>query len=398
MLTSTGGTFRMFPCVPRLCRMTTTPAADARTAPPEPRTSVDVESEAFAVAVAVGLVSIVVGGLLFAGTNPPIWGGISLGVAAAGSILIAGVIVAYVGYWRSRSIDGQQWRLELKSWKFIVDATTVAFVHAVLAVLAAIAVFLLLQRSFQGLTLDAPFTTIALALVTALAAYWIYLSVSSITTPKMSSLLVLFMTFGTLTAMATSSDPAWWEYHFSQLGTFGDRSSSLFNLTLIIAGFFVTTFALYLQRDLQVLVDRRVLVNPRAPRTVSVFFVVMGVMLACVGIFPLTVSVLLHNLSASGMAVTFLVLLFSSPWVLKGLPGRFFLVSGGFAVALIVGALLFEPIGYYNLTAFELVAFAIIFAWIAVFIRYISALTGQTAYRAAGAPPDAAPAPTGGAA
>lgn len=378
--------------------MTTTPAADARTAPPEPRTSVDVESEAFAVAVAVGLVSIVVGGLLFAGTNPPIWGGISLGVAAAGSILIAGVIVAYVGYWRSRSVDGQQWRLELKSWKFIVDATTVAFVHAVLAVLAAIAVFLLLQRSFQGLTLDAPFTTIALALVTALAAYWIYLSVSSITTPKMSSLLVLFMTFGTLTAMATSSDPAWWEYHFSQLGTFGDRSSSLFNLTLIIAGFFVTTFALYLQRDLQVLVDRRVLANPRAPRTVSVYFVVMGVMLACVGIFPLTVSVLLHNLSASGMAVTFLVLLFSSPWVLKGLPGRFFLVSGGFAVALIVGALLFEPIGYYNLTAFELVAFAIIFAWIAVFIRYISALTEQTAYRAAGAVPDAPPASPGGAA
>ena len=52
-------------------------------------------------------------------------------------------------------------------------------------------------------------------------------------------------TFGTLTAMATSSDPTWWEYHFSQLGTFGDRSSSLFNLTLIIAGFFVTTFAVW---------------------------------------------------------------------------------------------------------------------------------------------------------
>lgn len=343
------------------------------------RSPLDVESEAFAVAVAVAIVTLVVGGFLFAGTNPPIWGGISLGVVAAGSILVAGVIVAYVGYWRSRTVAGQQWRLELKSWKFIVDATTVSLVHAVLAVLAAIAVFLLLQRSFQGLTLDPPFTTIALALVTALAAYWIYLSVSSITTPKMSSLLVLFMTFGTLTAMATSSDPAWWEYHFSQLGTFGDRSSSLFNVTLIIAGFFVTTFALYLQRDLQVLVDRGVLKNARAPRFVSVTFVVMGVMLACVGIFPLTVSILLHNLSASGMAVTFLVLLFSSPRVLKGLPGRFYVVSGGFAVALIVGALLFEPVGYYNLTAFELVAFAIIFAWISIFIRYVSALTEQTA-------------------
>ncbi len=362
----------------------TTPQLTDTAAPA--RTPLDVESEAFAVAIAVAAVTLVVGGILFAGTNPPIWGGVSLGVASAGSILVAGVIVAYVGYWRSRSVTGQQWRLELKSWKFIVDATSVALVHAVLAVLASIATFLLLQRSFQGVVLDAPFTTIAMATVTALAAYWIYLSVSSITTPKLSSLLVLFMTFGTITAMATASDPAWWEYHFSQLGTFGDRSSALFNLTLIIAGFLVTTFALYLQRDLQLLVDRGVLARASAPRTVSIIFVIMGVMLSCVGIFPLTVSILLHNLSASGMAVTFLVLLFASPWLLKGLPGRFFLVSFGFAAALIVGAVLFYPVQYWNLTAFELVAFAIIFAWIAVFIRYISALTEQTA-------PDAAPAP-----
>ncbi len=353
--------------------MTETPSSQR----PTGRTLLDVESEAFAGAIAVGVVTLIVGGILFAGTNPPIWGGISLGVASAGSILIAGVIVAYVGYWRSRSIEGQQWRLELQSWKFIVDATSVALVHSVLAVLAAIATFLLLQRSFQGLVLDAPFTTIAMAVVTALCAYWIYLSVSSITTPKLSSLLVRFMTFGTLTAMATASDPAWWEYHFSQLGTFGDRSSSLFNITLIIAGVLVTTFALYLQRDLQVLVDRGVLVKAHAPRTVSIIFVVMGVMLACVGIFPLTVSILLHNLSAMGMAVAFLVMLFASPWILPGLPRRFFVVCAGFAVALIGGALLFEPVGYYNLTAFELVAFAIIFAWIAIFIRYINAVVEE---------------------
>ena len=166
-------------------------------------------------------------------------------------------------------------------------------------------------------------------------------------------------------------------YYFSQLGTFGDRSSSLFNLTLIIAGVLVTTFALYLQRDLQVLVDRGVLVKKSAPRTVSIVFAVMGVMLACVGVFPLTVSVLLHNLSAMGMAVAFLALLFASPWILTGLPRRFFVVCAGFAVALIGGALLFEPVQYYNLTAFELVAFAIIFAWIAIFIRFISALADE---------------------
>ena len=42
---------------------------------------------------------------------------------------------------------------------------------------------------------------------------------------------------------------------------------------------------------------------------------------------------------------------------------------------LLGSALLFEPIAYYNLTAFELAAFSIIFGWISVFIRFVSALT-----------------------
>ena len=58
------------------------------------------------------------------------------------------------------------------------------------------------------------------------------------------------MASATLASMATAQDPQWWEYHFSQLGTADDFSSSLFNLALIIGGAFVTTFALYVDRDL----------------------------------------------------------------------------------------------------------------------------------------------------
>ena len=42
---------------------------------------------------------------------------------------------------------------------------------------------------------------------------------------------------------------------------------------------------------------------------VSGLFVAMGVMLAGVGLVPVDVSFLIHTLSASGMAVAFLVLL-----------------------------------------------------------------------------------------
>jgi len=56
------------------------------------------------------------------------------------------------------------------------------------------------------------------------------------------------------------------------------------------------------------------------------------------------------------------------------MPRRFFLVRTAAFVALIASALLFEPIGYWNLTAFELIAFSIIFGWISVFIRFVDAI------------------------
>ena len=57
------------------------------------------------------------------------------------------------------------------------------------------------------------------------------------------------------------------------------------------------------------------------------------------------------------------------------MPRRFFVFCTGGIVLLLASALLFEPIAYYNLTAFELAAFSIIFGWISVFIRFVNALT-----------------------
>jgi hypothetical protein len=116
-----------------------------------------------------------------------------------------------------------------------------------------------------------------------------------------------------------------------------------------------------------------VLTRPWSARAISTLFIVMGIMLACVGLFPLTVSVLLHNISAAGMTLAFLGLLIGSPFVLRGMPWTFFAVTGGFLAAMIGSIILFAVTGYFNLTFFELVVFIIIFGWIATFIRFLSA-------------------------
>jgi hypothetical membrane protein len=343
------------------------------------RRRVAIETESVLAGVVAASVTAGAGMLVFGGAEWSLWGGWSVGAFAAIGVVVFGIGAAATGYWRARDLPGQEWRHDLGRWKFSMDVATVAAVHAVIGALVTVMVFVLLQRSFEGLVVDAWVGAGASAVASGLAAYWIYLSVTSLTTPKLAALLVVFMSVTVLMSMATSQDPQWWQIHFSQLGTSNDLSSGLFNIALIVAGAFVTTFAMYVDRDLSTLVGQGVLAHTWAPRVVSVVFIVMGVLLACVGLFPLDVSMLIHNTSAIGMSLTFLALLISAPWVLRGMPKRFFLFCDGAIVVLLGGALLFEPIGYWNLTAFELIAFSTIFGWISVFIRFTNALTVQHA-------------------
>lgn len=291
-----------------------------------------------------------------------------------------------VGYWRARGLPGQAWRRALSSWRFTVDTVSVALVHAVLAALATLAAFLVLDRGFIGLEVEPFWSVTLLAVVAGLTTSMVYLSVSRMTTQRMSSLLMAFVAIGTLTAMVTSPDQRWWEVHFSQLGTFWDLSSLVFNGTLVVGGLLVTTFAVYLANDLHALVERGAL-SAASERAVPLLFVVMGLMLAGVGLVPVNVSLLIHNLSASGMAVMFLALLIGGRWMLQGMPPTYFVSSWAFLAALLLSTVLFA-VGFFGLTALEIIVFALIFGWIAVFIRFLG-VTGLRGDTRSGAADDA---------
>jgi hypothetical membrane protein len=335
------------------------------------------ESEAIYAAFAAGALGAVYG-LIIALIAPNLPLANSTGAYGLMAATGAGVVAAAAsgtGYWRSRSHPGQEWRKSLPSWKFTVNTISVVIVHTALAFLATYAIYRLLGLGFIGLPVI-PFWAIVLMTVTlGVTVYIVYLSVSRMTTQRMSTLLMAFIVIGTLTSMVTTPDPQWWEVHFSQLGTFDDLSSWVFNGTLIAGGLLVTTFAVYIANDMEALVRKNVLTNQRSPRTVATLFVIMGVMLACVGIFPVDFSLLLHNLSATGMAVMFLVLLIAGPKLLRGMPRTYFLSAWAFLAATVASVVLFIAT-YFTLTAFEIIVFALIFGWIAVFIRFLG-VTGQ---------------------
>lgn len=324
----------------------------------------------------MGLVAGVVGTLVaaafFWNSSPALWGAWSIGAVGGTSVGVLSLGSAYLSYWRARYRPGQEWRLELPSWKFIVDATAVALVHAILAALLTFAVFVLLQLSLKGATLDIWWSMALIGLCCGLASYWVSLSVTDMTTAKMTTLLVQFMVIAVLGAMATAPQEDWWTYHFSALGTSQSPSSWLFNVSLIAAGLLLVGFALYLDRDLQTLASLGELRNPRTPKFMSWGFIIAGFSLAGIGAVPVSWSVLIHNTFAAGTLLVLLGLMVLSAWLLWGLPWQFMVTSYGFVLGLVLTVLLWQPVQYFGLTAMELVAFALVFAWVSLLIRMLS--------------------------
>ena len=340
----------------------------------QPRT-VRVETEAIYAALSAGALGAILGIVATLGVGLEFWGWPSAGSMAAFAAAGVAIAAAATAYARSSRIAGQEWRTSLPLWRIIVNTVAVTVVHAALAALATAIVYLVLGLGFVGVVLR-PFGGGILGAVTiGLVGYLAYLSASRMTTQRMSSLLVSFVALGTLSAMATSPEQDWWRFHFSELGTFGTFSSFAFNGTLIAGGLLVTTFATYVQSDMAALVAQDRLHSRRGPGVVAVLLAIMGVMLAMVGIVPLNLNEPIHNISASGMALMFFGLLGSSPWLLRGMPRAFYLSTVAIGIAFVASIVLFL-IGYFNLTAFEIAVFALIFGWIAIFIRFLT-VTGQ---------------------
>jgi hypothetical membrane protein len=244
-----------------------------------------------------------------------------------------------------------------------------------------------LERSFQGAVVYPLPASMLAGVALALTAYACFLSAVRMTPMLLSLVLAVFLLVGALAAMLSSSDPLWWQENLSALGITNDISSLAFNLTLIIAGLIVTIVARYATASLPAGTPK----EARGRRLVRYGLVLIGVFLACVGIFPVDQFFAVHNTVATGMAVAYAVLVIGLPWFVPSMP-RVFVILGYVYVGVIVLLAIFFATGYYNLTAVELVAGVLIFSWIIVFLRN-TGTAGRTdaAGRADAAEPALAP-------
>ncbi|WP_313541500.1 DUF998 domain-containing protein [Leifsonia aquatica] len=308
---------------------------------------------------------------------PSFWGR-TLPIAGPGSIsqftAIAAGVLAIVAYpvgrlWRregltpfgSRRPGGPRPRT---SGADVFDTVVIAFAHGAIALLLWIALGAVLADAFQGALVYFLAAVVLAAAVTGVTAYAVFLSGAGMDILRLSTVLAVFAVVGILTAMLSAPDPDWWRLHLSALGMTSSVSSLTFNLTLIVTGVIVTAIARYAT-------DLRDVDDPRRRHglvRVRVCLLLTGILLAGVGVFPLNVSQILHNVSAVGMVLVFALLVF---WVRAALPQAppAFFVLGYVFFATIVGVLVFFVVGYYVLTAAELVAGVLVFSWLIVYLR-----------------------------
>jgi hypothetical membrane protein len=323
-------------------------------------------------ALVVGALAFVLGALVEAIVH---WDE-ALEIAGRGSlgafVAIGGALAAFAAFVLGRMLLGRTASRGLPLDRLVApgarlhwfDVVALGFAHAVIALLGWTGAADLMERSFQGAVVYPLPASMLTGVALALTAYVSFLSAVRMTPMLLSLVLAVFLVVGALAAMLSSSDPLWWEKNLSALGITNDISSLAFNLTLIIAGLIVTIVARYATASLPARTPKEV----RGRRIVRSGLVLIGIFLACVGIFPVDQFFALHNTVATGMAVCYAVLVIGLPWFLPSMP-RVFVILGYLYVVVIVVVAVFFAVGYYNLTAVELVAGLLIFSWIIVFLR-----------------------------
>lgn len=318
-----------------------------------------------------------------------VFGGRQLAIAGAGSIgefaAVAGGVVTLLAYgvgrvavwrigWFGGRPAGPQSPMSIAVEVF--DTIAIAVAHAVVVLLLWTVLGDVLARSFQDAFVFAFPGAVLVATAAAVSAYYVFLSASKMNPLLLSTVLAVFLVLGAVTSMLTASNPHWWEQNLSALGMTRDLSSMAFNLTVIVAGVLVTAIARYVTGTGSA--DR---LPSRGALWVRGALIVIGVMLACVGLFPVNRFFLIHNTVATGMALVFCALVIGLRWLLPTMPRAFIVLGWAFLVVIAWVAVLFA-IGDYNLTAVELVAAVLIFSWIIVFLRITTATTADAEARA----------------
>ncbi len=354
-----------------------------------PRYQARIELAGTRAAVIAFVLAAVLGVVLMWGQRHPLAGDASLGIiegdaslgfiAGSMSAVAAGLgyIIAYV---RASRLGHAAWRQRIPVWRRVISLGAMAVGMGTLSYYAVLAVANLFQLGFRGLDVDPIGGAILAGAAVAALTYIAVVTGSLVTAEGVALLATLVLFSGTMASMLRTPDETWWQLHFSQLGNISEVSGYRFNFAVIITGLLVTVLAEFIGHDIERGLARRGAVVGRRARVLTWLFGGMGLCLVVVGLVPDAVSAPVHITAAVGILLCFGAFLIAMIR-LPGLSREIIVISLLVAAGIVVAALLWVPIGYYNLAGTEFVAVGLLFAWVMVSVRAIG-LYGQSSAEA----------------
>ncbi|MDQ5943908.1 MAG: hypothetical protein QG675_676 [Patescibacteria group bacterium] len=292
--------------------------------------------------------------------------------------LILGVILSFVLFvpFYIYGLKAKSEKLSRKQLGFNIVTLSVA--TAIMTILVTAIGVELASQAFKELTLDKYTSSVIVGIYAGLVVYLLVPASINLNTQSIVRIFSVVMVCGMLLSMITSSNPLWWQINFSSLGSIAGPSAKVFNFTLLLSGMVLITMSFHLLDDIRKLMISGSNKSKNARINIlKGLFVFIGICMAGVGVFTYAENPLMHNLSAYSMVLGFAIIIIGLKKILPFIDATF-LANSYFTLAVIgVCYFLFTRVHYLNLTAFELLAFGITFAWLVLFVRKISSLHGE---------------------
>ncbi|QEA59135.1 DUF998 domain-containing protein [Leuconostoc koreense] len=284
---------------------------------------------------------------------------------------ISGVFMFLLTYFQQQRQQTDKLRRKT-SWR-VLPALTVAF--AIILAFVTSGFFWAINYLFQTASFDL-FTSIVLFIMfNGIINFLMIYSALSISTLFITSIFVMTIIGGVLTAMVTNSSRMWWQYNLSFLGTDDALASWQFNATLILAGLIWLALVDYLFVPLQ-----KILRHNRRLIALRILLNLSALSLAGVGLFPNNAGRLhlLHDQMANFLIYFILIMMLGNRWLLPNAPREFEATSYIICAILVTSMVLFQWVGYLSLTTFEIIAFVLALSWILLLFQNIYRLYYHT--------------------
>lgn len=260
----------------------------------------------------------------------------------------------------------------LLGWRSLIPLVVAV---AMIIAITSMGTFWVLGQMFKGLAFD-PYTAAALVFLTVAVIDYLVINLAMTLSPGViTNLMTVEIVAGVGFSMITNSSKDWWRHNFSFLGTKANNSNWQFNITLIFAGLLMIMLIDYLFVNLS-----RHYVGWGIPTLRWLLYGLAGCMTA-IGVFPNNPRFhILHDRISMWLVYIILILIVMIRWILPEVTKQFLRLSYIIGGILAIDYLIFKLFNYLSLTAFELIAFILAFAWILLLLQYIENLVQNNVY------------------